>query len=603
MTYRFAMRVALLAAVVAGTLTTVPRQIAQQRICNDPARIDLAFIIDRSDSIGLLGQTYNAQIDGVIAALRDPSVIPRDGSVAVAVATFAGDTCLAVPLTEIASTDTADAVISQVERLRCMPDSPVAAQCPTCPFGDTSYTSAILNTNNHLNQNRRQGARRVLLISSDGSPDDPDLAQRTAVQARNAATTLQIPFDLSFIIVGLDTESQQFQAAKATLDQIAQPQPADALPGATLAIDAGPCNAPGASGLDADCARQAIEFAELTRSVIRSDVTPLLLVVDSEADTTPGAPVTNQSLSLRQAIELANCNNGSTRIIFTDSLRGQTITLSQPLPPIMAQEVIIDACPEGDVTSLVTIDGGQIEQEADGVLIQSSRSAVRCLRVINFKRAGVAVESGSRNTPSVFNLVEQNVFEDNEVAGALVLDPKGSDGDQAASVNVGNTISRNTISGSATLIDLGGDGPTANDENDDDQGPNRLLNFPGELLVTASDEDDTVTISGEAAPSARVEIFAATATSIDSESDRLVIGGVSFLAEAQADSEGVFSISGVSQSPTGVYTATVTDREGNTSELLFETEDTSPAQPVAAITASIDFGEVALGTTSEPFRS
>lgn len=604
MTYRLAVRAALLAALIAGTITTAPRPSAQQIICardvSGPARIDIAFIIDRSASVGLLGQTYNAQIDGVIAALSDPSVIPRDGSVAVAVATFAGDNCIAVPLTEIASTDTASSVIAQVERLRCMPDSPVAAQCPTCPFGDTSYTSAILNTNNHLNQNRRQGARRVLLISSDGSPDDPDSAQRTAVEARNAATTLQISFDLSFIIVGLDTESNQFQAAKATVDQIVQPQPADALPGATLAIDAGPCNAPGASAGDDDCARQAEEFAELARNVIRSDVTPLSLIVDSEADTPPGTPVTGESLSLRQAIELANCNNGSTTIKFPDPLRGQTITLSQPLPPITAQEIIIDGCPEGDVTSLVTIDGSQIEQEADGILIQSSRSGVRCMRIINFKRAGVAIESGSRNTPAVLNLVEQNLFEDNGVAGVLVLDPKGSEGDQAASVNIANTISRNTITGSATMIDLGGDGPTANDEDDADEGSNRLLNFPDELTVTASDEDNTVTISGEAAPLSKVEVFAATATSIDSVSDTLVIGGVSFLAEAQTDIDGEFSVSGVSESPTGVYTATVTDREGNTSELLFETGATTPARPVAVVTASIDFGEVALNATSEP---
>jgi hypothetical protein len=584
-------------------MMTAPRPSAQQSGCvretTGPARFDIAFIIDRSGSVALRGQTYNIQLDGVIASLRDPSVIPRDGTVAVAVVTFAGDACIAVPLTEINSTETANSIIAQVELLKCTPNPTGNAQCPTCPAGETSYTAAIRNADNHLNQNRRQGARRVLLISSDGNPGDPDLGLRAAVEARNAATILQIPFELSAILVGLDTDSEEFQESKARVDQIVMPQPADSLPGASLAIDAGPCNAPGASGNEDDCARQAGEFAELVRNLFRSDVTPMTLIVNSEADTEPGAPVTGDSLSLRQAIELANCNNGSTTILFPDSLRGQTITLSQPLPPITAQEVIIDGCPEGDVTSLVTIDGSQIEQVADGILIQSSRSAVRCMNIVNFKRAAVAIESVGPNNPAVLNSVEQNVLENNDVAGALVLGP-AAEGPAQSSVSIRNTITRNSISGSSTLIDLGGDGPTPNDDADADEGPNRLLNFPDEMLVIASDEDDTVTISGEAAPFARVEIFAATSTRIASESGSLIIEGVSFLAEAETDADGEFSLSGVSQSPTGVYTATLTDREGNTSELMFETEATAPARPVAAITSAIDFGEVNLNATSEP---
>ncbi|HWP43049.1 MAG TPA: DUF1194 domain-containing protein, partial [Blastocatellia bacterium] len=599
---RLAMRAAIVAMLAAGIVMTSPRPSAQQNPCPhdplNPAKIDIAFIVDRSGSIALRGQTYNIQIDGVIAALSDPSVIPRDGSVAVAVVTFAGDACIAVPLTEIDSTGTANAVIAQVERLKCAPASPVIAQCPTCPFGETNYSSAIITADNHMNRNRRQGARRVLLLSSDGNPGDPDFGQRAAIEARNAATILQIPFDLSAILVGLDTDSNEFQQNKAKVDQVVLPQPADELPGVTLAIDAGPCNAPGASGNEDDCARQAREFADLARSVIRSDVTPLTLTVDSTEDTPPGAPPTGGTLSLRQAIEMANCNNGSTTIRFPDSLRGQTITLNEPLPPITAQEVKIDGCPEGDDTSLITIDGSQIEEEADGILIRSSRSTVSCLKIINFKRAGIAIEAGVRDNPSVLNLADRNVLENNAVAGVLVVDPPMNQ--TGPGINFWNTISRNSITGSATLIDLGGDGPTANDDDDLDEGPNHLLNFPDELIVTASDEDDTVTVSGTAAPFAKVEIFAATSTRIDSETDSLVIEGVTFLAEAQTDGDGEFSVSAVSQSPTGIYTATVTTREGDTSELMFESETSAPGRPLVALSSPIDFGEVVLNTASEP---
>src|SRR5436853_4523131 len=41
--------------------------------------IDLAVVLDHSGS--LAASAYNIQIDGLVRALRDPTVIPRDGSV------------------------------------------------------------------------------------------------------------------------------------------------------------------------------------------------------------------------------------------------------------------------------------------------------------------------------------------------------------------------------------------------------------------------------------------------------------------------------------------------------------------------------------------
>ena len=54
--------------------------------------------------------------------------------------------------------------------------------------------------------------------------------------------------------------------------------------------------------------------------------------------------------------------------------------------------------------------------------------------------------------------------------------------------NERNTIVANTISGSATPIDLGGNGGTPNDAGDTDVGPNTLLNFPTIDSVAGSSE-------------------------------------------------------------------------------------------------------------------
>lgn len=95
------LRAGLVAAIIAGVIMCAPMRGQQQVRSTDckqedcapgKPKVDLAFILDSSGSLdaGRLGQTYNVQVEGVLRALRDPSVIARDGSVAVAVETFAG---------------------------------------------------------------------------------------------------------------------------------------------------------------------------------------------------------------------------------------------------------------------------------------------------------------------------------------------------------------------------------------------------------------------------------------------------------------------------------------------------------------------------------
>jgi hypothetical protein len=606
--HRLLIRATLSLAIAAGILISVPSRGAQDTCvpqvaegCFTAPKRDIAFILDRSGSIALRGQAYNIAIQGVLRALRDPTAIPRDGSIAVSIITFAEAATIVVPLTEINSSSTAENIAAKVEALTC---PVIGTQAPPCPFGGTSYTSAILTSDVHMNQNRREGARRVLLMSTDGEPDDPDLGVEAANNARVAALISGIVSELDVILLGLE-DPALIATNKAKVDQIVFPQPPSDLPGATMVLQGGEATRPGATTDSADFEREANEFAELTRGIIRSDVAPVSLVVTTAADTAPGAPSTpTGSLSLRQAIELANCNGGKATITFAEAVTGETISPIVPLPALTASDVTIDGCEGEDCDPGITIDGADTDVEKGeahphGLLIRSGRNTVRGLHITNFPGAGIAIDRLCPSDSVGRNTVEHNLLDNNQQAGILAADTL-SEGRE--SFNVRNTFSENTISATDTPIDLNGDGPTANDTGDPDPGANTLLNFADTLTVSAADE--TVNVSGQldgpTVGGAIVEIFAVTEFAIVEE--KLVIHGVSFLESAMAAANGSFSATGVATSPTGIYTVTVTDEAGNTSEVMSETGDTKPAGPEADVTATVDFGAVSLNQNPPPVR-
>jgi hypothetical protein len=587
------MRAAIIGALVVGVMVYAPAHDARLRSaeslqdCPQPgAKVDLAFIIDRSGSLDVKaqGQTYNVEIEGVRRAILDPGVIPRDGSIAVAVFTFAGEPSLHVPFTEIKSEADAVAFAATVGALKCVS----AETCPLKgPNPETNAGQALLAANQHLSDNKRAGARRVLLMSTDGGfTDDPffEIASR-----RIREETAGIASELDVILLGLfakadasaetcpPTDAGEREAAKAKVRRIVFPEPDSDLPGARLDINAGGCNCPNAA-FGSDCERQVKEFVELTHRVLRSQPATRFLTVNTVADTDPATP-TGSTLSLRQAIETANKTGGATTITFDAGLKGATIRPRVSLPALIAPDIRICGC-DGNCDYLIdtqkvcgpflTIDGNDIKGDSDGITIRSDRDVVRGLRIINFAGAGVA----SVCNPG-FNRIERNRFENNKKAGVLVLDPS-PDPDGTVRHNIGNTISMNDILGSETPIDLAGDGPTPNDPGDPDVGPNTLLNFPDSLSVVALSPDVSATasgvtftgqVNGPTAASATVEIFAIE--SFRPAPGGRVIDGVTFLAQATANANGTFTVTGLDDSPTCGYTATATDVLGNTSELMF----------------------------------
>jgi hypothetical protein len=571
---------------------------------NNPTK--LVFLIDRSGSMALRGQTYNAQIEGVIAALNDPTIIPRDGSVEVGVVVFAGSAdVLPVAgnqLTRINSAAAAGAVAQAVASLKC---ADLSSQSAPCPAGETSIASAIFFANILVSQNGAINADRLFVISTDGQTSDGDIAEAisTIAVARKNALTAGVGFEVDTILMGLDPVTDEFTINKARVDQLASPLPADALPGATLVLANGECNTTATSTGNSDCQRQIADFAGDIRTILRSSIIIASYVVNTDADTAPGATPQGDTLSLRQAIEAANCNGGDATITFAASVVGKTISPLVPLPALIRPNITIDGCTGNNCTPAVTIDGANTNIEAgeahsDGILIRSYRNRVRGLRIINFKRAGVAIDPICPFNVTVGNRVEVNVLEKNVKAGVLVRDPLEPN---AITHSVDNTISRNTITDSATLIDLGDNGITPNDAGDEDEGPNHYLNFPDSInVVTAPDShvDITGQVNGPAAAGSLVELFAVTKVTV--ANNVIVIGGVTFIGATQTNGTGAFTATGLALSPIGIYTATVTDASGNTSELLIDATNTKPGRSVVVAATPINFGDVNLGTTSAP---
>ncbi|MEW6208427.1 MAG: choice-of-anchor D domain-containing protein [Acidobacteriota bacterium] len=600
-------RAVILFSIIAASLIGAPARRAQDDICRPPGGgagatkpcfdqplYDIGFILDSSGSIAQKGQTYNLELEGIINALSDPTIIPRDGTVALSVFTFSGGVNLRVPFTVINSEAAAQAVVAALQAIKC---PTIGSINPPCPTGETLPSGAVLLADAHMSQNRRPGARRALVMATDGVIMGEEV-QRTIAEvttARNASTTLGVPFEFDVVLMGLDTASQDFNDSKARVDQFVTPQPVDNLPGATFAINAGACNQPDAAFDSQDCQRQATEFAEIARNIIRADVQPIQIVVNTEEDTPPGAPI-GQTVSLRQALEAAACNGGAASISFASALAGKTIRPLVPLPPISQPDTVIDGCEGEDCQPSITIDGSDVdaqEGQGNGLVLRSNRSVIRGVRIINFPDSAIALNPLCPRDTGGRNLIEKSVFENNGSSGVTILNsPFEGRGD-----NTGNTISQNTISGSPIPIDLGGDGATPNDVGDGDTGPNTLINFPDNLMVTATGTTVTVTgqVNGPAAACSKVEIFGVTSFDTPAGTTNIVITGVTFLAEATSNQTGAFSAIEIPASPTGIYAATVTDCRGNTSEMI---SGTAIARPMAQISAtSAAFGNVQVNST------
>jgi hypothetical protein len=601
---------ALLIALLVSAPLFMPRSQQAQDVCSAPVpsgcftqpKRDIAFLIDSTGSVEQRGQTYNIQVEGVRRAISDPTVVPRDGSVAVAVIIFNEVAQVAVPLTDVTDEATAKQIAGVVESLKC---GDIHSRVFPCPFGATFYAPAIMAADIEVsrvrNANPKPGVTRAFVLSSDGLTNDLGAALKQVESARVASVLAGIPFELDFLVLGQAQGTPDFSTALGTANEMVTPKPANDLPGESFVITAGTSNVEGASATDPDAARQATDYAETVRQIVRGQVATVQPVVNSETDTAPGTAISSGSVSLRQAIELANCNGGATSITFAASLKDKTIHLTSPLPAITAPDVTINGCTfvDNNCVPSITIDGGGAI--SDGIVIRSNRVLIRGVKIANFTHAGILIAPLCPQDAVGHNRIEQNVI-DGSPNGIVIL------GDN----NLQNKLSQNAISRptpadgapASALIDLGGDGPTANDDDDSDSGPNTLLNFPDAMLVTA--QDSTVTVRGildnPPAGGATVEIFGVTRFHL--VNDHIVIDGVIYLGQTAVNDKGEFAATGLAPSPTGIYTATVTDVAGsnpadqsaNTSELMIDTVDSPLPHSIADVATTVAFGDVTPNT-------
>ncbi|HEY7532866.1 MAG TPA: vWA domain-containing protein, partial [Nitrospiraceae bacterium] len=275
--------------------------------CPQNPNIDLVVMLDRSGSLSEpgKGEAYNIQVEGLAVALRDVSVIPRDGSVAISVFTFADQATLTIPPTLVSSHTVAESLAEQVKALACpgRADCPVPGDLPGTDFGN-----AIDEAGRLLSHHGRSGARRVLVLSTDGECTDADCGRQASANFRQVGSELDV-----LLIAGSTTRTL------TGANEIAFPEPAEgltSLPGATVEIGQNGCNGGPGTCDSASRADSATEFADVMRRVLRSHVTPGAIEVTSAADSLPGLAASSDALTLRQAIEQANSRGGSATITF-----------------------------------------------------------------------------------------------------------------------------------------------------------------------------------------------------------------------------------------------------------------------------------------------
>ncbi len=346
------------------------------------------------------------------------------------------------------------------------------------------------------------------------------------------------------------------------------------------------------------------------------------ITVNDAGDTlhAPGCATTGiGTCTLRDAITYANSNGGADISFSPPGMKIQPTSalpvITQPVFVSHVLSILGSAVPELD---------GSLAGPVDGLVLDSSNSTIYSFSIRNFQGTGLVIR-GSGNIIGGYvdcgglrcfdhptavvvngghgieilgsgNLVRYtsiggnggngvylhgsasgNTIGTDDVGPALVWYPPNSIGGNAlAGIQVGdgradtltrgNALLANAIFGNGGLgIDLAGDGPTANDEGDADDGPNALQNFPEVCAASVRPGDGSVAVSGSATGRVNAQL-----------SLRLFAGST-FLGKTTVSlgtaERAFFDVSfppplnGSWPDPLGPVVASATDQAGNTSEL------------------------------------
>ena len=283
-----------------------------------------------------------------------------------------------------------------------------------------------------------------------------------------------------------------------------------------------------------------------------------------------------------------------------------------------------------DVTGILALGNGTVDQFGDGVLITSSASAniiggpSGAGNVISSNGArGVAILTGASGNTVAGNSIGTdsggtfalgNVLHGVAVDGGFGNTVGGTtsgagnrisnNGQSGVRVSlaggVDNAILQNSILSNAALgIALADNTVFVNDPGDADSGPNRFQNYPVLTSVTVGATDTTVegTLNSLSNTTFRLEFFANTACDASLHGE-----GESFLGTANVTTNGSGNASFTETFPnttpvSTLITATATDPSGNTSEFSVCGTDTDSDGDTVSDTDDCDDGDSQVWTT------
>ena len=328
----------------------------------------------------------------------------------------------------------------------------------------------------------------------------------------------------------------------------------------------------------------------------------LPVVVSTLADSGPG--------TLRQAILDANDSPDENLVVF--SLPGSapySIHLLSALPAITSPIILDGSSQPGFVgTPLIELDGSTSSNAIDGLVIRAGSSTVRALDLHGFANAirlennggniiqgnfiGTDTTGTNASGNSVNGIYLTGGTAANLIGGAatglgnLIAFNARNGIALAPSAGLGNQILGNSIVSNGSLgIDLRDDGPTPNDADDSDTGPNGLQNFP--VLTDALSSDDTITISGYliSLPNTAYQLDFYLNDSVDPSGygeGQIYLGAASVTTDGSGSN--AFSVTFPTNALfTQFITATATDPANNTSEFSAAKQVRTP--PVIAVPA------------------
>ena len=274
-------------------------------------------------------------------------------------------------------------------------------------------------------------------------------------------------------------------------------------------------------------------FASAT--VLASGRNTAVYTVNSTADTDDGS-CTKANCTLREAIQAANgLASGNGIIQFKVGTQNPVVIVpTSPLPAI-TNKVLLKTNLYNSID--VVLDGSEAGEAANGLILTGDDITVQDLTIQGFAGSGLLV-SGSNA------LIERNIISGNGSSGIQVIDGSG------------NTLTQNVIFGNGGLgIDLDGDGQTANDMSDVDEGANGRQNFPNLIraVPTALGLEVEGILNSEANSSYTIDFYAS-----DSCNDAGFGDGQAWLGSTIVETNGTGNGSFNTAVPSSLTDATLT---------------------------------------------